>query len=956
MTASPNYYELLQVDPRASQEVIDAAYRSLARKFHPDLNKAPDAAAKMQQLNVAYATLSDPDKRAEYDRNVNAGQSKARSEAPRSEESRRAGPRREQPGTDAEAPFHEKPKRERRREQARREPPIVCENCGRFDHTLRAAAFQYVISIVILSFKRGGGGILCSTCRTSKALGYTVTSILFGPWGLPWGVFWTLEAILRNLSGGKQPAEVNGPLLRSMAAYYLSVDNQQMAIHTLEESLKFETNSEVQQVLRELRQSASQHTAWNADSVPERDGWAPEQLSTNSWQFVPVAFLLGLIIAGAFLFWMGMTGDNPAQFTERISRQLSSTAQYTSGSAQTTSGSSASSSRTEFTATPLAALTPSATETVAEELVDAVHGWRIVAGQSYMQGNAFHVDPQKAGYSYSYTCSRCTVPANFTYNATISKIGGPDDWDYGIVFRAQDYKNFYVFSITGEGYYRFMKYVDGEWTKIVGLTLSHAIKHGNTTNNLQVSAEGSTFGFYINDQFVNWATDTSFSSGLIGVIVGDGTIHMTLDSAQVRYDSQVASLSPASAATPAAPTATRSNTIAPTATPTSMWLLAEDFVSPTHLWPDNAKTYLENGLYHVKETEEGYSRWAYCLVCDEFSDLAYEAMITKLEGPDDNGYGISFRKTAGGEYVLWIAGDGSWKFESYTTKWNAITQWSYNGAINRGNSKNKIRVVARGTAFEFYVNDQLLGTAVDSAFSSGDVGFGVGTIGLHIAVQYIRVWNPNGTALVPPTSSFWTFSTPTRSPRDVTIQGLSQGETQTIKDAMDLLQGCSPTMFNYVRSHVDTVTRGNKVPDANAYIASGSRVVYLPQDGSINDPNRYTDSMRTFVAAIALVHESRHVEMGDSSTEPDAYKYTLPLFENDKCVPNDIGALTVIPGGVYEEWNGVTLPYGPRDSFPKSYCPYYILRKYTEWRAALSYPKEPPSWIKPPEAPWQCLW
>ena len=61
-----DYYLILQVQPSADPEVIKAAYRRLARKYHPDVRN--DAAAQMQELNEAYEVLSSPDKRATYDR------------------------------------------------------------------------------------------------------------------------------------------------------------------------------------------------------------------------------------------------------------------------------------------------------------------------------------------------------------------------------------------------------------------------------------------------------------------------------------------------------------------------------------------------------------------------------------------------------------------------------------------------------------------------------------------------------------------------------------------------------------------------------------------------------------------------------------------------------------------------------------------------------------------------
>jgi len=60
----PDYYEVLQVHPRAESEVIRAAYRTLARKYHPDLGGDP---GRMIALNDAWDVLGDPVRRAEYD-------------------------------------------------------------------------------------------------------------------------------------------------------------------------------------------------------------------------------------------------------------------------------------------------------------------------------------------------------------------------------------------------------------------------------------------------------------------------------------------------------------------------------------------------------------------------------------------------------------------------------------------------------------------------------------------------------------------------------------------------------------------------------------------------------------------------------------------------------------------------------------------------------------------------
>ncbi|MFE4216205.1 DnaJ C-terminal domain-containing protein [Streptomyces sp. NPDC056844] len=61
-------YEVLGVSPTASQDEIQQAYRKLARKHHPDVNKDPAAEERFKDLNEAYSVLSDPKTRARYDR------------------------------------------------------------------------------------------------------------------------------------------------------------------------------------------------------------------------------------------------------------------------------------------------------------------------------------------------------------------------------------------------------------------------------------------------------------------------------------------------------------------------------------------------------------------------------------------------------------------------------------------------------------------------------------------------------------------------------------------------------------------------------------------------------------------------------------------------------------------------------------------------------------------------
>ena len=65
--ANKDYYSTLGVNKNASDDEIKSAYRQMAKKYHPDLNKTPEAAEKFKEINEAYSVLSDKQKRANYD-------------------------------------------------------------------------------------------------------------------------------------------------------------------------------------------------------------------------------------------------------------------------------------------------------------------------------------------------------------------------------------------------------------------------------------------------------------------------------------------------------------------------------------------------------------------------------------------------------------------------------------------------------------------------------------------------------------------------------------------------------------------------------------------------------------------------------------------------------------------------------------------------------------------------
>lgn len=257
--ASRTLYQILQVDPSADQEVIEAAYRGLAKKYHPDLSSDPDATRIMQEINDAYKILRDPMERRLYDDALGA------SEVGRTEQSSGDQPRSEQTSSASQDTEYQS-------SRAHTPPnfPVACERCSASDASLRMAIFPYVVSVVILTFRRAWGGVYCSRCSARKMSEAKLLSLILGWWGFPFGIFYTLGVLFKPFRGDT-PAEINGPYLRALGAYFLQVGRLDDAEQALKASLEFQHDPEVASVYQEIfHKSPGPKTQ---DSRARSSGW-----------------------------------------------------------------------------------------------------------------------------------------------------------------------------------------------------------------------------------------------------------------------------------------------------------------------------------------------------------------------------------------------------------------------------------------------------------------------------------------------------------------------------------------------------------------------------------------------------------------------------------------------------------------------------------------------------------
>ena len=106
--------------------------------------------------------------------------------------------------------------------------------------------------------------------------------------------------------------------------------------------------------------------------------------------------------------------------------------------------------------------------------------------------------------------------------ADATKIGGPDDNDFGLICRYQDVENFYAFLISSDGYYAIMKYSDGgsETLGSDGMLSTDAVLQGDTTNHLRADCVGDALSLYANGELVHSVSDSTFASGDVGLIAG----------------------------------------------------------------------------------------------------------------------------------------------------------------------------------------------------------------------------------------------------------------------------------------------------------------------------------------------------------------------------------------------------------------------------------------------------
>lgn len=137
----------------------------------------------------------------------------------------------------------------------------------------------------------------------------------------------------------------------------------------------------------------------------------------------------------------------------------------------------------------------------------------------WIEDGKYHVLVKTEDLSLGSWNSTVGQLSDFQLNVDAEQIDGPDNNGYGVQFRVVDADNFYRFRISGDGYARFDKKVDGTYEIIRGWESTALIHQGVATNHITVIANGNTFTFLINGTELYVETDSSFTAGAAGFMV-----------------------------------------------------------------------------------------------------------------------------------------------------------------------------------------------------------------------------------------------------------------------------------------------------------------------------------------------------------------------------------------------------------------------------------------------------
>lgn len=264
------YYAALGLSSEANLQQIKTAYRRLVKEFHPDSGFNRDNGATFRLITEAYAVLSDPEGRSDYDRAEDA-ENRDTISHPRN-------------GIEF----------------------IYCEDCGKVAAQPRRLVFWRVTSFLLGTHRTPIQKIYCSICARREQIKSTAWTAILGWWGVPWGPIWALSCGFKNALGGTRDLRLDDALTFQNALAFAIKGQGDTAIA----------------LANKVRRSPDNDLAFQANRLIAtfaESGCDPASSFKDAWtqSYIRSIALLALVVslpatAGALIYTQSSDGSLPA--------------------------------------------------------------------------------------------------------------------------------------------------------------------------------------------------------------------------------------------------------------------------------------------------------------------------------------------------------------------------------------------------------------------------------------------------------------------------------------------------------------------------------------------------------------------------------------------------------------------------------------------------------------------
>lgn len=280
-------------------------------------------------------------------------------------------------------------------------------------------------------------------------------------------------------------------------------------------------------------------------------------------------------------------------------------------------------------------------------------------------------------------------------------------------------------------------------------------------------------------------------------------------------------------------------------------LLADPFDDNLLDWEEfyrsASESKVEDGVLRVRTREEQY--FDYSTLPIEFEDFDISVDARREEGPRDGYYGIAFRVSRTGSYLFLVTADGYMEVGRFTSDdYTPLVKYARSDAIKRGDETNRLHVVAKGSAFVFYINDQQVAALRDDAIGGGFVGLASGTYNdtdMIAVFDNVEISLPPADMPLPPTST----PTPqvTLAPRATRTP--TQPPTPPLLDTITSIR----THIDNIGGALDRLYHGSGVEACAPLLADYYAVVNAPVYDVSSQPGKVQGAYDMYRQGVALI-------------------------------------------------------------------------------------------------------